>query len=303
MSQPSLYRASGESSIRVFPWFFVVGMPLAAVAAILYAYLIVYIPIAGYITFLLSAGFGFLLGLAAYFVLRGGKVRSALKAGIYGGLLAVFGFYVHWAVWCAAVLARGDVEVSALALVFNPAALMEVITGINGVGAWSMHGLTPSGALLWVLWVIEAGLIFVPALIMAVSVPSQPFCERCDVWCQDQGNLAQLDAQDPARARALAEAKDFTQLAALGAAASSAQEHLRVDLTICPQCTNMTTLSIHTITRKVDDKGKESEEKTALLEHLLLSAQEREQARSMKPLSAPVAPAMAFEAPGSGLPG
>jgi hypothetical protein len=262
-------------------------MPLAVLAAYLYAYLIVYIPIAGYITFILSAGFGFLLGFAAYFVLRGGKVRSATKAFIYGSLLTVFGFYVHWAVWCAAILARGDVDVSALGLVLNPAALMEVITTVNGVGAWSMHGVTPSGAMLWVLWVIEAGLIFVPALIMAVSTASQPFCERCEVWCQDHDNLAQLDAKDPDSAKTLAEQKDFTRLAALGAAAPDAQARLRVDLTTCPSCTNMTTLSIHTIVRKVDEKGKESEDKTTLLEHLLLSAHEREAARSMMPVSAP----------------
>jgi hypothetical protein len=287
MSQHDFYRASGESSIRVFPWFFVVGMPLAVLAAYLYAYLIVYIPIAGYITFLLSAGFGFALGGVAFFVLRGGKVRSTTKAFIYGGLLTVFGFYVHWAVWCAAVLARGDVDVSALGLMLNPAALLEVITTINGVGAWSMHGLTPTGALLWVLWVIEAGLILVPGLVMAMATPSQPFCERCEEWCQDHDNVAQLDAQDPESAKSLAQQKDFTRLAALGAAAPNAQTHLRVDLTTCPSCTNMTTLSIHTITRKVDEKGKESEDKTPLLEHLLLSAQEREAARSLMPASAP----------------
>jgi hypothetical protein len=293
MFQPAFYQASGSSSLRVFPWLFIVGIPCAVVAALLYAYLIVYIPIAGYITFILSAGFGFLLGLCAYAVLRGGKVRSTWKALALGGFLTLIGFYAHWAVWCAAVLARGDVDVSALGLALNPSALMEVITTINGVGAWSMRGTTPTGGWLWALWTIEAALIFVPALLVVMAVPGQPFCERCERWCEDHDNIARLDASDPARARALAEKKNFSQLAALGAAAEGAPTHLRVDLTACPRCTDMTTLSIHTVTRTVDDKGKESEDKSALIEHLLLSAREREEARGIAALSATMLPAMA----------
>lgn len=286
------YRPSGEFSPVGVLLVLAIATPAAALLAAIYAYLILYIPIAGYVTFILSAGFGLLMGVATSARLRSSKVRNVPLAWLLGTLIALVGFYVHWAVWSAAFLARGDVDVSILQLL-DPSELWRFISLVNEDGAWSMKGFKPTGAALWGFWGVEALLILGPAIVVAGMAADQPFCERCQKWCDDVDGLHRLKLHDAAAVRAKAEAKDFAALAQLGRAEGDASRYLRVDLKHCPDCDQTSTLTIQDVTVTIDKEGKPSVSTDTAVKDLVLSAGELAQVRALAPLEHAQAPSEA----------
>jgi hypothetical protein len=286
MTSSAYYRPSGSSSPLALPVALVVAGPAAVALAFLYAYATLYIPIAGYVSFILAGGFGVLLGVCARFALKLGKVRSLIYGAVLSSLIGLIGFYAQWAAWCAALLTRGDVEVSFLALWLSPGALWELMGRIAENGAWELFHFTPTGWLLWTIWFVEALFILVPAVFLGISMVTEPFCERCARWCREEQAVARLGPSPEGGVRARAEAKDFAALAALGSVGADAAAQLRVDLFSCAGCRETYALSIHAVERSIDEKGKASESSSALVEHLLLTPQEFDQVRTLGQSSA-----------------
>lgn len=283
MSSASYYKPSGEFSPVGVALLFVIALPAAAMLAVVYAYSILYIPIAGYVSFILSAGFGVLVGMVTSARLRSGKVRNDGLAWISATLIALLAFYVHWGVWTYGFLTRADVETSVIGLLLSPSALWDIILSINEQGAWTMKGNTPTGGWLWAFWTLEALLILVPAIVVGAISASDPFCERCKEWCKEHDDVLRLQPQDEAQVKSKAEAKDFHGLAQLGGAGADAAHYLRLDLTQCPTCDQTSTLTIQDVTVSVDKEGKHSESKSHFVSNLLLSASELAQVRALRP--------------------
>src|SRR5688572_3905604 len=154
------------------------GGLLAGVAlAFAYAYSLAYIPIVGIVTFILSAGFGALVGFVTGRLLRVGHVRNNAVTTIVTLTVALVAFYMSWVAWIHAIAGRADADIPLAEIASQPALVWELVQEINKVGAWSLKGFTPTGTFLWILWAIEACLIVVPVfLVTSAMLGGRPYC-------------------------------------------------------------------------------------------------------------------------------
>lgn len=290
MVQSHYYRHSGQ---------FVLGNTLVAtvaaaaggsVLAAAYAALTLYIPFAGVITFILSIGFGILLGITTSAGLRWAKVRHEGIAFLSSALVALSALYVGWVTWTWLVLRESAATERLVTLVQQPELVWGLVSEINAMGAWSVGGFTPTGAVLWVLWGAEAFLILAPAALVPLGVLSVPFCERCDVWCEPSEDVARFpdcDASELKR-RAEAEPPDFLEwLRDLGAPRAAADAWVRADLHDCPSCGNLHTLTLKAVRVSPGDDGESLESEREIVNQLLLSTEDAHRIRALAAASKP----------------
>src|SRR5829696_629955 len=98
------YRHSGRFSLPRLAIALPIALVAAAVLALAYGYLFAYLPIVGYVSFIIAAGFG---------------------------------LYVSWVVWVHAIAGRADVDIPMMELATSPVALVDLIVQINKHGVLS----------------------------------------------------------------------------------------------------------------------------------------------------------------------
>ncbi|HEX4959543.1 MAG TPA: TIR domain-containing protein [Thermoanaerobaculia bacterium] len=157
--------------------------------------------------FVLTLLYGFLSGLAASFALRWCKVRSTGMAALVGLAAGLGAVHLSWAVWVFGHLDLFKTTglLGLLDLSSSPARLWHLLRSVNETGSWGLWGYKPTGALLWLLWSLEAALIiglssFFAALMLDTG---DIFCEACDTWCQRLSGVAKLRSCDPAELSAV----------------------------------------------------------------------------------------------------
>jgi hypothetical protein len=281
--RPNLYYShSGSFSPPGFMMALGIAVGAALVLAFVYAYFTVYIPVVGTITFVLSAGFGALVGAIAAKGLELGKVRNVGLSVVVVLVASLLGYYVSWAAWLHALLNKAGFEVGLGELLTSPALMWDFIVAINESGSWTFKDLTPTGGFLWVLWALEAVLILGVAIFLGLALAAKvPFCERCNTWTRGALGVAFLDDQAPAEAlRDRLEDKDLAAVEAIGAP-TVGDRFYRLDLHECPQCKTLCTLDASLITIAVDKEGNRSEKADDVCKGLLL---EPEQAQAVRDL-------------------
>ena len=210
-----------------------------------YAYALAYMPVAGYVTCVLSAGFGALAGSATASALKLGKVRNTRVTTLAGAAVGLVALYLSWVLWIYARLRRGDVTIELFNLALWPPLLAEQVARINAAGSWTIREFRPTGTTLGMFWAVEAALIVVSAALFA-RASSRTFCEACGVWCETTQGITTLPPSDAAQLRRRMETRDFS---VLGSAAPGSMTFLRVDVSTCPQCYTLHTLDVIRVTR------------------------------------------------------
>jgi hypothetical protein len=270
---PLYYKPSGQLHPAGLALAVLGGLAIAVLAGVAYGYLVVYIPLAGWVTFLLSAGLGAAIGAGTSQLLKIGKVRNPSLSMAVVVSVTLVGYYVSWGAWLKALLGRGDIDVPLFQLLSSPGDMWGAIKTINESGGVNIAGFTPSGGVLWGLWVVELLIIFGAAIMLSMAAGlNRPFCERCRRWC-DGSVVALLEPgydNIDAALRSRLEAKDFDALAELGNSESDWQ-YFRVQLHACPQCEDFNTLSIDHVAVSIDGEGARSEQTRTIVDHLLLS--------------------------------
>lgn len=121
MVQNHYYQHSGQFALGSVILGTIAAAAMGSVLAAAYAAVVLYIPFAGVISFILSIGFGVLLGLTIAAALRWAKVRHEGILFLSSATAASSALYVSWAVWTWLLLRQSDVEAHVLALVQKPA--------------------------------------------------------------------------------------------------------------------------------------------------------------------------------------
>ncbi len=279
---PEYYKHSGKYPAGGALVGLILGLVAGVVLAAAYAYLELYIPLAGVITFILTAGFGGLMGGAVGFLMKKQKVRSTSVTLLATLLISLVAFYVSWGVWLYAALRRADVEADVFGVLLQPDAMWLLIQEINEAGAWTVSSWTPTGAMLWGFWGLEALIIFALALLLAKSViEGDPFCEHCETWCEETKDVIRAPLAEPNELQQRLELRDFSYLEKLGGAKSDAAAWMALNIHSCPTCRNTHTLSMKSVTVTLDKKGKESREEKEVMDKLVLSSSEAENLRAL----------------------
>jgi hypothetical protein len=280
MTSDLCYSPSGHYSLPGAALGLALGLGAAVILGPIYGGFTSWLPIAGVVTFLLAVLFGGAIGGVAAQGLKWGHVRNGAVAAGVGALAGSAGLYLAWAAWIWGLLESNHQTVSYASLLLHPQRLGGAILKINETGAWSIGGISPSGVTLWFLWALEAILAIGPAAFLPVSIVTEPYCERCHAWCVTNKGVAIRRTARADESERLRE-KDLALLQAMGAPEANAFDYMRLDLTNCPKCGQMHTLSARNVRVRVDAKGKQSEREAAVVNHLLLNEQEADAVRAL----------------------
>lgn len=255
----NLYQHSGKIGYAPI-LLLVAGIPLLLILALIYAYINVYNPIGGYITFLIILGYSFACGFGIALLLKYGKTRSrmfCLVSGLIGSFLSL---YFAWAFFLYALLHRvGASEVGVLDILLNPFAVWTMITKINETGWFTIKGATPSGIFLWILWGIEAVVILsIVTLLGSVAIDDEMFCEKCGTWCEiSETKHLKIPAE-----LASSEANDIDPLM-LGnlenAESINARPVIQADRLKCKNCVNYSGWKYKVVSTEIDKDGNEKD--------------------------------------------
>jgi len=193
------YQPSGRFSASSFLYFILVALIALPILALIYTYLIWYIPII-YFNFFITLGFGYAIALVInYFVIGKGKVRSTKLGLLFGFLGALVALYFSWVIWLDLVINAGESYggsrigitasniqlIQVLNIALEPKFVFEAIAEINKVGTWGIRGTTVSGVFLWVIWAIEFLIVTVIATLATYGQSKVPFCEFNNTWFEE----------------------------------------------------------------------------------------------------------------------
>ena len=278
------YKPSGKFSPVSFIYFTIFSLIILPLLGLIYAYCIWYIPFP-YINFLITAGFGFLIGLLiSVFVIGKGKVRNpliALALGFFGGLI---GLYFQWAVWVDLVINAGEsygnsrigVTVSNIkildvfALALDPVTLFKLIGEINQYGTWGIRDLTPSGTFLYVIWGIEFLVVVVIAAFLPRVKAKQPFCEKNNEWFEEKELQPFNYITGGAKMKIALEKGDNTVFDSITKANSTEADHSI--FTLYTSKHNENYLTIENKKAKTDSKGKTTIESNEIVEYISINS-------------------------------
>lgn len=170
------YEHSGSSGFSI-PLMLLVGLPISALFAIVYAFAVAYSPFR-YINFLFLGGYVVVTGLVLAYLARLGKARNANVLFLLGCLTGLFGLYFYWLFFFKALYGE-DMPLKMLTTIaFNPSWLWDMICELN-VNGWG----GPSGIIQWILCGLEALIIPVGiGALLSGSIDRCVFCESCNQW-------------------------------------------------------------------------------------------------------------------------
>ena len=285
------YEHSGKTPILSILLAALGGALAGVVAAAVYAYAVEYIPFVK-IRFILTIGFGALVGAVTALIARAGRVRSTAVLMALVGVCTLVAFYFSWVFWVKAVFDRyTDVSLSHWDLISSPDEFWGVIQALNESGTWTLSSRSSSssssasrenvhGTMLTIVWLIEAGAIFVMAFVVAVPmVKAQMFCERCRRWCGAPASLRTTVAGDDHIARSTLEAHDLSYVASLPPGGPPSFWDLQVHT--CPGCRELNALTIVETAQTLNKKGQVAATKTrTIVDKLLVSPAEVETLRT-----------------------
>jgi hypothetical protein len=250
MNALSYYRAPKlELSVSGSALALAAGGGAAALLAVVYAFLQAYNPFI-YINFLATLGFAYAMGYAATFGARLGKLRSPLWGVALGLLVGFVGLYVTWVAYIYALTLRSGTGF----WIFDPVRLANVIGLLAQKGAWSMFGVKPTGAVLYILWAVEAVVLVGGPVWILRGATAEPYCDACDKWTEEQHVGTFGACTDPALLRQKLETRQFQHLARLQ------NDPLRCTAVVlhqCPECSEKVYLTVQRITVVPTEDGQE----------------------------------------------
>jgi hypothetical protein len=284
------YKPSGEVTLAGLASGVGGGLVAAVALGFAYAYLITYIPLI-YLNILCVIGYALALGAASAALVRWGKMRNPAVGMCVALFVTLASYYVSWAVWLSIIVSNDEFSISSWTLAQNPLGLWGVLQLVNEKGAWSIgHGYgsssknnhAVSGVLLWVFWAAEALTVLIGSAFAAwVGLTSDPFCESCQTWCDEEKDLVSIQPADSDELKRRFEAKDFQYLKAVGPKHGDDAEWCRLDLHRCPGCGRTNTLSVKRESLQIDRKGKRTVSSKDVFRGLLLTEGEVHQLRQV----------------------
>ncbi|MEO0339304.1 MAG: hypothetical protein AAF242_08810 [Bacteroidota bacterium] len=185
MQTIQFYEPSRQVNPLSFGITLLIGIVAMLVLGYIYSILIIFIPII-YANVLITIGFGLAI---AYLIKILGKLfhnrhkQSLLAQAVILGLLANLFQWITYVLYMYIGEYPSPLDYLANIPVFiNPLNLFPLITEINAVGTWSIFGITFSGGLLALVWIIEFLMILGIPVLMILGTTIPPYSELSKKW-------------------------------------------------------------------------------------------------------------------------
>jgi hypothetical protein len=275
----TFYKHSGQAPVLGLINAFICGSVVAAVAAVIYSYAIVYIPFI-YVNFIVTACFGGIVGWVVYWIARKGHIRNNMLPVIIAFVCGLVGLYVAWGV---DLLARVGLPQDANPLVcLDPRVVLKYMqfgyeNGFWAIGSRHAKGAAGnvSGIFVAIVWLIEAGMIVgIPMLMCLGSMSALAYCEPCGRWTSDAAAVRKVE---PTQALSIVEALQQGNVGPLveaPLAGPTSNDFLRVQIQCCDQCPGSNYLTLERVRITIDEKKNKSEKSTTLINKLAVTAED-----------------------------
>ena len=271
MIETSYHKNSGSFGVLSPVYISVFGILSAIILGTIYAYAVFYIPFI-YLNFLLTLGLGLVLGNIIGFAGKIGKARNKKLMLVSGIVVGLISLYVAWAAWILALSGHQ-------ALVLSPVILIQVLGEVGKEGVWSMFGYTPTGVVLYAIWLIEAGMIVWFTVVACKDFMGEtPFCERCSCWAEEKFEIWPLSLpEDPEQVREQMEHGELDGLKALSPQPEGTAAYSSLTLRSCPSCEESRFLTFKLASTEVDSEGEATKNEVTVAENLILSSGQHRQ--------------------------
>lgn len=283
-----VYKHSGRLGTGLFllP---MVGLVVAVLLGVAYAFVDVYSPVAGYVSLLFVGGLAFGLGWTIAKTGHIAKCRNTGFLAIVGLVCGLIALYVSWPFFFYALAVRyGEGPAPSLANIiplFSPAMLWSAIQGVNATGWFEMFGGTPKGTGLWVLWGIEAAIIVIGTVLFSMmNMDEKVFCEDCNQWCDSPDGPAVLEIPQDASVLETLTPENVDSLAQLEGAPAESEQYIRVDGWKCSACDRTSAIQAKIAKIVIDKEGKASEEAQELTEVWLVETSAHDHVMRERPV-------------------
>lgn len=262
------------------------GSLWGALAGFIYSYSILYLPLIE-LNIAALVVFALVVGAATALALRGGRVQHRPAVMAVAAVTALLSLYFAWAVWLKALFHRNDFPLPLTGLLAHPSIMWQVIVAVNGKGAWSFHGWSPTGIPLWIVWALEAAAILAIAMALGGMLPFDMLCDSCGSYA-DLKTKAKLAAGDADTIKRQLESNDLRAVLDRGPAPPDAKEWLELSLETCKKCGKTNALSAAIVSPMVTKEGQKLEGRTKIITRLMLAEGDAAMVKqSLATLSAP----------------
>jgi hypothetical protein len=252
------YEPSGNPG-RGYPFIALIAIPGTILLSIVYGYICVYNPFAGKISFLIPIAYGVGVGYCVERAIIWGKCRS--KSVVYGAGIA-FGFvalYFGWASFLYGLLQNSGSSgqnPGLIDIMLSPIAICQTAASISSTGWYSVFGMTPTGIVLWIFWILEAAIIIFCTVAVPYTALQKVFCENCNQWCEAKEDIARFEIASDKAVMDRIGSGDLIALADLRMSPAASQNFLRVDTQRCKSCLDTATFAIKKVSIKKNAEGK-----------------------------------------------
>ena len=228
------------------------GTPVAVIMAAVYSYLVIYVPLIGYVNILFLGGYVFATGYALARLVKFYKCRNQAVAFLLGCIIGTIGLYAAWVFAFKAMY--GD-EIDLAKLAFMPGFVWDAAVEQNKIGWWQGG---PTGVFQWIICAIEATAIVLGCGIAALlGIDREVFCESCFKWCET-GSLKKLKVTEEFSERfGSDDAQEWPHLEILQLPDADENEypHFLGEVMDCPDCTQFSAIRLKLVSLEQGDEG------------------------------------------------
>ena len=184
--QHLVYQESGKVNSAKFLIAIIAAVAISILLGYVYVLIMMFIPII-YLNVLITIGLGILLGWIARAATRFSHNRNKRSQLLFAVLLGVLVTYFHYVAY---LLYMMDGAVPSLSLylsqlpwiVMEPGSFFSFLSVVNELGPWSIFGLTFSGVLLALVWLLEALIIIGAPVLTVFGSDPYPYAESLGKW-------------------------------------------------------------------------------------------------------------------------
>ncbi len=290
----SVYKPSGGVGLVTWP-LMVVGCIAATVLAHIYHLLLEWIPYI-YVSALLTLGFGIALGTISAFIVNKGHCRSLMTAILVGVFLATAGmiakFYSQYHTNRTRILSEletsqeiSEEERAAVIADFNENYTFAVHlkdridTGWAFAGRGNANGAPIGGWLVYLVWLIEAGVVFYCVWTMSSAAAKEPYSEKMNLWASESETVMMLPITSDEMVGKIQSATSVDELLEIPIPKDDQSAKLAQYIvnSIPGQEMEDAYLTVKTIEYSINKKGEQETKEITLVEHAILSSQQRAQ--------------------------
>lgn len=242
------YQHSGIAPAGGLLLAYLLGIPISGLAGVAYCFGVTHLElmlVEIVFVFVFAAAIGLPIGLIA----KSFKVRSDGHVLLVVFIAATCGLYCCWAAHPYLALGKEHRFVA-----WTPMQIYQ----------WAVLLFTKggqySGWFALIVWVLEAGVVYLMSLGFAFVQVDQPFCEDCECWTEKRENVATFaHPGDPSRLAKRLQQGEYLALLECDPTTGKANYYLRVDMDMCPRCLQTCVISCKHVSNTINNKGEKEQ--------------------------------------------